>query len=732
MSDPAPQEASIATVAALFGCAGLAAFAMLCIAEELGADSQSITLGVLLLTLVIYAGIGLVSRTAGDPAKLVAPPPSSPVMAGMAMAAGGVPVLTFAGLSGAAYALGFDGLAFMAGWAGGLALSAILISPYLAQSGARTLPDFFAMRFGALARVLAVVVLIVCSFPLLVAMLSEAAAVLSRDFALNDIAAHAVVAAVVLLPALLGGVRAVAWTQVAQYLVLVIAATGSLASLSYNLTGIPVPQLAYGTALPKIDNLELDMIEKGIANFMSLKTYAKPFTQFDELNFMALIVSLAAGTAALPHIASFAFSTAKARDARVTSAWAMLFLALMLTAVPAVATLVKWQVYETLARPTAFNDVPGWLKSRVVAGDAHIHGLSVPLVESVAQAAAGGAKDARDVSEWIAANAVPHAHEWQSLSLQGRDAVFAAARTLGVTASRADDTARWKVFVDQVLPAAAVADGNETGALTLTGVSMQPSAVVASVPAITMQPKAIAGAVKAGLLAACLAAGGALLMALARAFEHDVLCSNRTGGRSPRATAIILRLALTGMVALATAVAITTPGDDAALAALGFTFAASSLFPALVLGIWWSRINQWGALAGMLGGLAVAGYYVIGTQLFPVTFYDTWSDLSNAAPMAEKEFADLGAAWLGADGEARTAAWRALVLHASGTSVKPGIANWFGISAMNAAVFALPGGLLLTVLVSLVTPRPRREAIGVVTAMHEPSLPDADRRLTTF
>jgi cation/acetate symporter len=269
----------------------------------------------------------------------------------------------------------------------------------------------------------------------------------------------------------------------------------------------------------------------------------------------------------------------------------------------------------------------------------------------------------------------------------------------------------WSAFQSTVLPAAAQAAGNKKGLLTLGALTLDPVALVFVVPAMVGGSNVIAGLLFAGALAAALATGGGLLLTLGNALGHDGFERMLGGaGPAPRQVAAA-RMLLCAVAVLAALAAALRPPDVLVAATSAFSLCAAALFPALVLGLWWRRANAWGAVAGMIVGLAVSTAYLLGTQYFAVDFYDAAGQLSNASEAAARKFASLKAAWeAAAAGDAKAQAWAALEAHARGTPLRAGVANWFGVNGVSAALFALPAGFLVVVALSLVTPARRHAA----------------------
>jgi cation/acetate symporter len=280
---------------------------------------------------------------------------------GMATGADWMSAASFIGMAGSLYLLGYDGLAFVLGWTGGYVLVAVLVAPFLRKFGAYTVPDFLAARYGGnLARFLGIIVLISCSFTYVVAQVYGTGIIASRFLGMPFEIAVYVGLAGILLCSLLGGMRAVTWTQVAQYIVLIIAYLTPVVILSAQQYGLPIPQLTYGQALQDIAAREAQMLETGLAAAGTLKPHVEPFLNYSPLNYFALILCLMVGTASLPHVLMRYFTTPSVREARKSVAWSLLFIFLLYFTAPAYAAFAKLEVYQNVIG-TDIANLPQWI-----------------------------------------------------------------------------------------------------------------------------------------------------------------------------------------------------------------------------------------------------------------------------------------------------------------------------------------------------------------------------------
>jgi cation/acetate symporter len=293
--------------------------------------------------------IGIMTRTAQISEYYVAGRRVPAFYNGMATGADWMSAASFVGMAGSLFLQGYDGIAWVLGWTGGYVLVSILVGPYLRKFGAYTVPDFFAFRFGGnLARFLAVVVLVCCSFTYVTAQVYGTGIIASRFLGMNFEVAVFVALAGILLCSMLGGMRAVTWTQVAQYIVLIIAYLVPIVILSTQKYGIPIPQLTYGTAIQDITAREGAMLAENLATAAALKPHIQPFLNYSPLNFFGIIFCMMVGTASLPHILMRYFTTPSVREARQSVAWSLLFIFLLYFSAPAYAAFSKLEVYTNI------------------------------------------------------------------------------------------------------------------------------------------------------------------------------------------------------------------------------------------------------------------------------------------------------------------------------------------------------------------------------------------------
>jgi cation/acetate symporter len=322
---------------------------LLAILEQVGVPNRVLGYLFVFFTLAVYAVIGVMTRTMQVSEYYVAGRRVPAFYNGMATGADWMSAASFVGMAGTLFLLGYDGIAWVLGWTGGYVLVAVLVAPFLRKFGAYTVPDFMSHRFGGnFARFLAVVVLFCCSFTYVTAQIFGTGIIASRFLGISFELAVFVGLVGILLCSMLGGMRAVTWTQIAQYIVLIIAYLVPIIILSTQKYGIPIPQLMYGQAIQDITAREGVMLQQGLATAATLKPHVQPFLSYTPLNFFGIIVCMMVGTASLPHILMRYFTTPSVREARQSVAWSLFFIFLLYFSAPAYAAFSKLEVYENI------------------------------------------------------------------------------------------------------------------------------------------------------------------------------------------------------------------------------------------------------------------------------------------------------------------------------------------------------------------------------------------------
>ena len=669
-----------------FYTGGFVAFVIIVgILEFAGVPNKILGYIFLAATILLYAGIGFMSKTAEVSEYYVAGRRVPALFNGMATGADWMSAASFIGMAGTLYLTGYDGLAFIMGWTGGYCLVALFLAPYLRKFGQFTIPDFLGARYGGnIPRLIGVIAAIICSFTYVIAQIYGVGLITSRFTGLEFSIGVFVGLGGILVCSFLGGMKAVTWTQVAQYIILIVAYMIPVVWLSVKHTGVPVPQIvAYTTQLPKVTALEkefndkntpkgaaeesvrqifrdrvaaadarlkevsgtggaawlaeerakltakvselkasgadakaIEAAEKAVKDFPAdvaaakkawtaqktaaaaktapVRAHAEPFPAKDEKardiakkNFLALILCLMVGTAALPHILMRFYTTPSVAEARRSVGWSLFFIFLLYFTAPALAILVKYEVYSSLVG-SSFAQLPAW------------------------------------VSNWAA--------------------------------------------VDKTLMA--ITDINKDGIVQLAEITIGGDLVVLATPEIAGLPYVISGLVAAGGLAAALSTADGLLLTIANALSHDVYYK-MIDPNAPTTRRILVSKTLLLVVAL-TAAYVTSlkPGDILFLVGAAFSLAASAFFPALVLGVFWKRANKLGAIIGMSAGLFICAYYM----------YLTYPFFGVNAP------------------------------------------KWWDINPISAGIFGIPAGFIGVIVGSLITPAPSKEVQDLVDHVRYPNL----------
>ena len=664
----------------------LAFVIVLAILEQMGLPKAWIGYSFLAGTVLLYAGIGVMSRTSDAAEYYVAGRRVPAMYNGMATGADWMSAASFIGMAGTLYLTGYGGLAFILGWTGGYVLVALFLAPYLRKFGQFTIPDFLGARYeGNLPRLIGVVAAVLCSFVYVVAQIFGVGLITTR---LTGLAFEVGIFAGligILVCSFLGGMRAVTWTQVAQYIILIIAYLLPVIWLSVKHTGVPIPQAVYGYTLQKVtakeevllkDPKELEV--RGIFKARSEAAVAK-------------LKDVPAAMAADKAAAQKKVDDLKAANGPVAEIKA---------AETALAALPK---DETAA------------KAAYTAARTSNAARSNPPVRH-AEPFPGKDEAARDISRknflalvfclMIGTAALPHilmryyttpsvkeARESVAWSLFFIFLLYFTAPALAVLAKFEVYTvlvntpfdklpewiARWSA-VDKTL--LSVVDINKDGILQLAEISIGGDIIVLATPEIGGLPYVVSGLVAAGGLAAALSTADGLLLTIANALSHDVYYKVLDPHAST-ARRVMVSKALLLVVALAAAyVAAQKPADILFLVSAAFSFAAASFFPALVLGIFWKRANKWGASLGMVAGLSITFYYMVTTQ-----------------------------------------AWLYKIFH--GVAITPEIlkANtWWDIAPISAGLFGVPLGFAVIIIVSLLTKAPGKEVQELVEHVRYPSL----------
>jgi cation/acetate symporter len=669
---------------------------ILAILEQMGMSRGAMGIVFLLATVALYAGIGIMSRTNDAAEYYVAGRRVPAIYNGMATGADWMSAASFIGMAGTLYLTGYGGLAFIMGWTGGYCLVALFLAPYLRKFGQFTIPDFLGERYeGNAARTVGILIAILCSFTYVVAQIYGVGLITTRLSGLPFEIGIFVGLGGILVCSFLGGMRAVTWTQVAQYIILIIAYMIPVVWLSVKQTGVPIPQAVYGYQLEKVtaaekrliddpkekeviaifkkqsDDLaaklkdvpaalaadkaaaakkvedlkaangaaaEIQAAEKALSALPKDEAAAKDaWTKakaaadgrarplagmprhaaqyagdpngdekaqktFNESrrNFLALVFCLMVGTAALPHILMRYYTTPSVKEARSSVTWSLFFIFLLYFTAPALAVLVKYEVFNVLVG-TPFDKLPAWV-------------------------------------------------------------------------------AAWSKVDPGLL---SISDINKDGIFQLGEMRIGGDIIVLATPEIAGLPYVISGLVAAGGLAAALSTADGLLLTIANALSHDLYYKMIDPNAPTSRRVMISKILLLVVALLAALVASQKPADILFLVSAAFSLAAAGFFPALVLGIFWKGATKWGAVLGMVAGVSVTFYYMITTQpwlrgIFGVT-----------SPIADN--------------------------------------IWWGIQPISAGIWGVPLGFAVIIIVSLFTPKPTAKVQELVEHVRYPNIKAAAR-----
>jgi len=554
---------------------------LLAILEQMGVPNKVLGYLFVFFTLAVYAVIGVMTRTAQVSEYYVAGRRVPAIYNGMATGADWMSAASFVGMAGTLFLLGYDGLAWVLGWTGGYVLVAVLIGPYLRKFGAYTVPDFLAFRFGgSTARFLGVIVLVCCSFTYVTAQIYGTGIIASRFLGMQFEVAVFVGLVGILLCAMLGGMRAVTWTQIAQYIVLIIAYLTPIIILSTQHYGIPIPELTYGTALSEIAAREQQLLKDGLATACTatacpagtLKPHIQPFLNYSPLNFFGIIFCMMVGTASLPHVLMRYFTTPSVREARQSVAWSLFFIFLLYFSAPAYAAFSKLEVYTNII-----------------------------------------GRDIGAIRPWL--------FEWGQLGL---------IQICGKNATSLADIA-----------AACKAIAGHPGVVRFSDFVINTDVIVLSTPEIAGLPYVISGLVAAGGLAAALSTADGLLLAIANALSHDIYYKMIDPNAATIKRLTVARVLLVGVAIAAAATAATKPADILAMVGWAFSLAMAGNFPPLVLGIWWKRCTTPGAIAGMIAGFGLCLFYLVTTRYFPQAGVDYFGMSAMTNPVTGAPVVDI-------------------------------------------------------------------------------------------
>lgn len=518
-------------------------------------DLQTLTYIVVGSTFALYIGIAIWARAGTTKEFYIAGGGVHPIANGMATAADWMSAASFISMAGMIAFMGYGGSVFLMGWTGGYVILALLLAPYLRKYGKFTVPEFIGDRFYSnTARAVAVVCLIICSVTYVIGQMKGVGVSFSRFLEVDYDTGLLIGMCIVFFYAVLGGMKGITYTQIAQYCVLILAYTIPAIFISLQLTGNPIPQIGLGSTIAGSDVYLLDRLDQVVTDlgFDQYTTDVRGST----LNMFAYTLSLMIGTAGLPHVIIRFFTVPKVRDARASAGWALVFIAILYTTAPAVAGMARINLMSTIepqpGEYMVYDQRPQWFKN------------------------------------------------WEKTGLLAHE----DKNGDGLVQYSADSQTNEMVKIDNDI-------------------------MVLANPEIAQLPNWVIALVAAGGLAAALSTAAGLLLAIASAISHDLLkgifTPNITEKQELRASRIAMAVAILGAGYLG----LNPPGFAAGTVALAFGLAASSIFPALMMGIFSKRISKEGAICGMVAGISVTLFYVFqhkGIMFIPAT--DFLGDMS--------------------------------------------------------------------------------------------------------
>ncbi len=519
-------------------------------------DQTTLNFIVVGLSFALYFGIAIWARAGSTAEFYAAGRGVNPVVNGMATAADWMSAASFISMAGLIAFVGYNNSLFLMGWTGGYVLMAMLLAPYLRKFGKYTVPEFVGDRYYSnTARVVAVICLIVISVTYVIGQMSGAGVAFARFLEVDRDTGLYIAGAVVFVYAVLGGMKGITYTQVAQYCVLIIAYTIPAIFISLQLTGNPIPGLglfsSMNEGLPGAVEAGVPLLTTldGLLTDLGFNEYTATTNPW----LMALYtLSLMIGTAGLPHVIIRFFTVPKVADARWSAGWALVFIALLYLTAPAVGAMARLNIITTM-----------WPEGT--------------QGEAVAQ---------EDLPDWF--------NTWEVTGLLGTDDLNGDGRIQYYNEASAEG---------QAFAEANGLEGNEL-------VTFNRDILVLANPEIANLPGWVIALIAAGGIAAALSTAAGLLLAISSAISHDLIKSVMNPGISEKGELLAARISMAGAIVVAVYLGLNPPGFAAQVVALAFGLAAATLFPTLMMGIFSKRMNSAGAIAGMLAGLISTCLYL--------------------------------------------------------------------------------------------------------------------------
>lgn len=494
-------------------------------------DIQTWTFVIVGITFALYIGIAVWAKVITTNDFYIAGSNVHPLANGMATAADWMSAASFISMAGLIAFMGYDGSVYLMGWTGGYVLLALMLAPYLRKFGKFTVPDFVGDRYySSTARMVAVVCAVFVSFTYVAGQMRGVGIVFSRFLDIGITEGVVVGMIIVFFYAVIGGMKGITYTQVAQYCVLIFAYLVPAIFISILITGNPVPQLGFGSTVN--DGSGMYLLDKldGLSTQLGFDAYTEGSKSTIDIFFIT--AALMVGTAGLPHVIVRFFTVPKVKDARVSAGYALIFIVLLYSTAPAVAAFAKTNLLGTINN-TEYSEVPEWF------------------------------------------------YNWENTGL--------------ITFNDINRDGRILYSADP--------DENE--------LAIDPDIMVLANPEIADLPNWVVGLVAAGGLAAALSTAAGLLLVISTSIAHDLLKRTLVPDISDRQELFIARVAAAGTVVVAGYLGIHPPGFVAQTVAFAFGLAAASFFPAIMLGIFYKRMNKEGAISGMVAGIVLTASYII-------------------------------------------------------------------------------------------------------------------------
>ena len=527
------------------------------------------------LSFALYLGIAFWARAGSTSEFYVAGGGVHPVTNGMATAADWMSAASFISMAGLISNMGYGGAVFLMGWTGGFVLLAMLLAPYLRKFGKFTVPEFIGDRFySKAARNVAVLCLLIASLTYIIGQMTGVGVTFARFLGVSSEQGIYIGMAIVFMYAVFGGMKGITYTQVAQYMVLIAAYLVPAFFISLNLTGNFLPQLGLGSSMSGTDVSLLSKLDQVVTD-LGFGQYTTT-SAGSMLNMFFYTVSLMIGTAGLPHVIVRFFTVPKVADARSSAGWALVFIALLYTTAPAVGAMAKLNLHGTVNTAVGLTQTAEGIQvnADVVKANGDLYATEASLVYE-------------QRPDWMKRWEKTGLLKWEDKNADGRIQYYNDATKNEVAKGKAE-AAGWK--------------GNE--------LTVNADIIVLANPEIALLPNWVIALVAAGGLAAALSTAAGLLLAISSAISHDLIKGAIKPDISEKGELMAGKIAMAVAIFVAGWLGLNPPGFAAGTVALAFGIAASTIFPALMMGIFSRTVTDKGAIAGMLAGLFVTLFYV--------------------------------------------------------------------------------------------------------------------------